>query len=241
MEDKKVIMTLYGANCCGTGYNTSYPNKHEITCLEDFTNAVKKDFVCVEYKGNHRKADNFISSDCIAMDCDNDSDNPSDWKTPDDVAKAFPDIPFFIQFSRNNMKQKVDKAPRPRFHVVFPIEKVTDPNNYSLMKQQIMTVFPFFDSQAMDNARLMFGTEEPKCDFIPGSRHLEDMIRNIIPCSQKDNGKEKNTVESTQATKEAIAEGERNSTMFNYALKVLTRLGDTSKAIISFFKLINAF
>ncbi len=135
MEEKTTLFTLYGASCRGNAKNSIYPNKYEIHNLEEFLEVADRDFVCDEYKDNRRSSENFIGADCICMDCDNShSDNQKDWKTPDDVKEAFPDVPFIVHYSRNHMKEKNGKAARPKFHVIFPIEYVTGSDAYSHMK-----------------------------------------------------------------------------------------------------------
>lgn len=54
------------------------------------------------------------------MDVDNDhSDNPEDWITLEDVKRAFPNVAFFVHYSRNHMKDKGEgdkfKSTRPDF------------------------------------------------------------------------------------------------------------------------------
>lgn len=79
---------------------------------------------------------NFQYADCIPMDCDNDhSDNPADWKSPEDVRKAFPGVAFAVSFSRNHMKEKCDKAARPKFHCYFPIGRISSAEQYVAMKK----------------------------------------------------------------------------------------------------------
>lgn len=92
-----------------------------VTDKETLVATVKLDHVMAEYKGNYRKGDNFIQSDVIPLDCDNDhSDNPDDWVAPFEVAMQFPDVTFAVSYSRNNMKDKGGKSARPRFHGYFP-------------------------------------------------------------------------------------------------------------------------
>ncbi len=70
------------------------------------------------------------------MDCDNeDNDSAENWITPFDVSAAFPGVAFAAVYSRNNMKQKSDKSPRPRFHVYFPVPEIKDAAEYSGLKQ----------------------------------------------------------------------------------------------------------
>lgn len=60
-------------------FNTSYENKFEINDEASLIEAVSHDYVCARYKDNKRSNANFICSDCITMDVDNDhSDNPDD-------------------------------------------------------------------------------------------------------------------------------------------------------------------
>lgn len=84
------MINLYCANVIGIKWNCLYPNHVEVTDEKTLLSAVIRDYVCAEYKGNYRSKDNFISSDCLPVDCDNDhSENPAEWITPDDVAQAF--------------------------------------------------------------------------------------------------------------------------------------------------------
>ena len=115
-------MTLYVSNVTGDAKNTLYPNKVIVNSKDDLLEAVKKDHVCAEYVGNRRSIKNFISSDTIVMDCDNDdSDDPEDWITPEALAEEFEDVPYAVTFSRHHMIPKDGKAARPKFHVYFMI------------------------------------------------------------------------------------------------------------------------
>ena len=65
-------ITLYTANCRENQYNTRYPVRREIATLDDLKAAVEYDQVFAEYLGNHRSITDFIRSDCLPFDCDND-------------------------------------------------------------------------------------------------------------------------------------------------------------------------
>lgn len=126
-----IDFTLYTANCCGDSSNCIYPNKTHITDSASFVAAIKQDHVCAAYKNNYRSNDNFLETDVLPMDCDNDhSDDPKDWIYPLDVVMAFPDVSLLVSYSRNNMKVKNGKAARPKFHVYFPIPTMTDGKAY---------------------------------------------------------------------------------------------------------------
>ena len=133
-----IDFTLYTANCCGDSSNCVYPNKAHITDSVSFVAAIKQDHVCAAYKNNYRSNDNFLETDVLPMDCDNDhSDDPKDWVYPLDVVMAFPDVSLLVSYSRNNMKVKNGKAARPKFHVYFPIPTMTDGKTYAELKKRI--------------------------------------------------------------------------------------------------------
>ena len=77
------MFTIYHADCIGQAGNCLYPHAVEITDKASLAQAVNKDYVCAEYKGSYRNNDNFIGSNCLPVDCDNDhSEDPEDWKYP---------------------------------------------------------------------------------------------------------------------------------------------------------------
>lgn len=125
-------LKLYFADCAGAPSNCSYPHEAVVTDAIILRQVVRRDYVCVAYKKGYRANSNFLTTTCLGMDCDNDhSENPEDWVTPEDVRRTFPDVTFAVHFSRNSMKEKRGKAPRPKFHVLFLIEEMTDPAEYS--------------------------------------------------------------------------------------------------------------
>lgn len=120
-------ITLYTAGCISNPKNCIYPDEVTVTSLDDFRKAVSHDHVFAKYKDNYRNINNFVKSNCIAMECDNDhSDNAVDWVTPKDVASTFADVPFYVSYSKNHNKDKGSRSARPRFHVVFPVKTITD-------------------------------------------------------------------------------------------------------------------
>ena len=139
--------------------------------------AMQRDHVCANYKGSKRSAVGFEWSDCIPMDCDNDhSDDPAAWRQPEDVVAAFPNVTFAVCYSRNHMKEKNGKAARPKFHVYFPIQRVSDKDVYMTMKRQVQQQFPYFDKNALDAARFYFGTEEAEAYFYAGDKTVDELL-----------------------------------------------------------------
>lgn len=214
--------TLYRSNCLEVPENCTYPHKVEVTGKDSLIEAVKHDYVCAEYQGNYRSNDNFIGSDCLPVDCDNDhSDDPDEWVYPSDVATVFPGVAFAVHYSRNHMKAKGGKAARPKFHVFFALDQVTEPGQYSEMKKLVNTIFPYFDTKALDAARFFFGTKEPEVEIFDGPMTLTTFLADDDFDANMDSGSYGDIV---------IPEGSRNATLSHYAGRILKRLGNTDEA-----------
>lgn len=222
------MFTIYSADVTGNPGNCSYPHKHVILDEASLKSAISHDYVCAEYRNSYRNGENFIGSDCLPVDCDNDhSENPADWMTPDDVMQAFPGVTFAIHFSRFHNREKNGKAARPKFHVLFPIEHCTDAALYSDMKKLVNSIFPYFDTQVLDAARFFFGTATAEVALYPGRMNLteflnEDLFDEYLPQGDFDHS--------------VIPEGSRNATMSRFAGRVIKKYGDTEKAYQTFLE-----
>ena len=222
------MFTIYSADVTGNPGNCSYPHKHVILDEASLKSAISHDYVCAEYRNSYRNGENFIGSDCLPVDCDNDhSENPADWMTPDDVMQAFPGVTFAIHFSRFHNREKNGKAARPKFHVLFPIEHCTDAALYSDMKKLVNSIFPYFDTQVLDAARFFFGTATAEVALYPGRMNLteflnEDLFDESLPQGDFDHS--------------VIPEGSRNATMSRFAGRVIKKYGDTEKAYQTFLE-----
>ena len=212
-------ITVYAANCRGNPTNCLYPRRIEITDEASAAEAFSRDIVCAEYRNNYRSNDSFLVSNALPMDCDNDhSNDPALWITAEDIESFFPDVTYFIHYSRHHMKPKGDLSPRPRFHIVFLIDPTSDPDAYVRLKQRVAEIFPFFDPGAMDAARFLIGTENPEVIFHPGTITLNTFLEEC---------------ESEQAFAQletTIPEGSRNSTMSRIGARIIKRYGDTPEA-----------
>lgn len=219
-----INFTVYSADCVGNSGNCLYPNKNIVTDKESFIAATKMDHVTAKYKGNYRSKDNFESSDCIPLDCDNDhSENPEDWLTPFDIALSIPGVVFAASYSRHHNLPKGDKSARPRFHVFFPIPKVTDGEEYAAMKRKIADAFPYYDTNALDSARFLYGNDSDEVEFYEGDKTILDYL-------------EEDDFADFDASIEQVPEGQRNSTMSHIAGKIIKRYGNTEEAYQIFLK-----
>ena len=210
------------ATCIGNSSNCMYPNSVMVSDRDSFIQAISFDHVAGTFKGNYRSKDNFISSDCIPMDCDNDhSDDEKDWVTPFDVALAFPRVCFFASYSRNHMKVKGNKPARPRFHIYFPIEEIKDAGEYSSYKEQLYKEFSYFDDNALDAARFIYGITDPEVELYDGEF-------SIIEFLQED--------EFAKLDENLIESGSRNNTMSHIAGKLIKRFGASDEAYEKFLE-----
>lgn len=214
--------TLYHSDSRETPANCTYMHKVEVTDKDTLLRAVAHDYVCAEYKDGYRSNDNFLGSDCLPVDCDNDhSDDPEAWVYPSDVANAFPGVAFAVHYSRNHMKMKAGKAARPKFHVFFSIARVTDAGQYSELKKLVNKIFPYFDTKALDAARFFFGTQKPQVEIFDGPMTLSTFFADDDFDADLDSGSYGDIV---------IPEGSRNATLSHYAGRILKRFGNTEEA-----------
>lgn len=219
-------IAVYAADGRGNAANCLYPHRIEITDDASAAEAFSRDIVCAEYRNSYRSVDNFLFSNALPMDCDNDhTEEPKMWITPEDIREIFRDVPYIIHYSRHHMTPKGKFSARPRFHVVFLIDPETDPEAYARLKQRLLALFPFFDPQALDSARFLFGTEDPQVEYHPGTITLNvflDEYEGEVAFSEMENT--------------TIKEGSRNNTMCRIGARIIKRYGDTADAMELFFR-----
>ena len=204
--------TVFTASCTGREANCRYPQKREIQTAQELKEAAQFDHVCAAYKNNYRSRDNFLWSDVVVMDCDNDhTENPQEWVTGEELLARLPGVAVAIVPSRNNGKAKDGRTARPRFHAYFPIPKLEDEKTYSLLKQEIRERFPFFDEAALDSARFLYGTPTESVLWQEG----EETILTIFQTTRQEG---------------SIPQGQRNNTMSRFAGRIVKRYGDSERA-----------
>lgn len=204
--------TVFTASCTGREANCRYPQKREIQTAQNLKEAAAFDHVCAAYQDSYRSRDNFLWSDVVVMDCDNDhTENPQEWVTGEKLLARLPGVAVAIVPSRNNGKAKDGRTARPRFHAYFPIPKLEDEKAYSLLKQEIRERFPFFDEAALDSARFLYGTPTESVLWQEG----EETILTIFQTTRQEG---------------SIPQGQRNNTMSRFAGRIVKRYGDSERA-----------
>lgn len=222
-EPHTLTLTVYCADQCGNPKNCLYPHSGTSNDPDELKRLFRNDHTLIRFKNNYRCIDNFAEAVVAVLDNDNDhSDNPQDWVAIEDIPMLFPDIPCVVSTSRNHMRQKGARSPRPRYHVAFPIAPITKPEVYTALMQRVQAMFPFFDGKALDAGRFFFGNPETEVFSFPGRITLTQFIEEQ---------------EAERAFAEfgvTIREGSRNSTLSHGAGKLLKRWGDTPEAYKAF-------
>ncbi len=212
-----MVAVIYAADVVDCPANCSYQKEIAVKDIDSAKEAFSHDYVCAKYLDNRRSIKNFMSSTLLPFDIDNDgTDDETKWITPKDVSLFFDGVPFIVHYSRNHMKEKGGKKPRPKFHVIFPIKEITDHKEYEGYKQKVYQLFPYVDGNALDSARYFNGTQNPQVEFYEGTRTIDEFLDGM--------GKPNEALSD-----DSIPQGKRNATMLQTAVRFLKRDGNTKE------------
>lgn len=221
------MITLYNSNVRGNEKNCLYPNKHEIKDIETLKEVVAYDHVCANFKNNYRNKDNFLECDCDVFDCDNDhSDDPNKWIYPTDYKYLLEGATHIVVSSRNNHKEKGGKSARPRHHVYLPHKIFKSAEECELFKKQVYDRYNFFDSNALDCSRFIFGNVTDEILWFKGDKTIDEVLGEVDEFSLLE----------IQEHQEKIEEGNRNSTMSHLAGKIVKRFGISDESYTMFLE-----
>lgn len=175
-----MILNFNYASCLGNNKNTLYPHEAHVTNIDELKKVVERDYVLYKFKNNRRSINNFLYADYLAFDLDNDhSDEAKDWITTNDIKQAFPDVSFVAITSRHHNLVKGKRSARPRFHVIFEVDRINDAKVLVDMIHKVNDIFPFFDIAAMDAGRFFYGSMNSKFVWFNGKRTLSDYLKEI--------------------------------------------------------------
>ena len=221
-------LTIYTADCTGDAANCLYPHRVEASNAAELAQAVSRDHVAALYLNNYRGNDNFIEATVIEMDCDNDhTEDPAEWVTPEKLAEDpdLMDVEFATTPSRHNMLPKGDKSERPRFHLHATIERCESAEKIKAIKTALQKKYPFFDDNALDAGRFMYGASitEDEVFWHEGFLTVDEILTDLDYAPEEDDA-------ASPSSGGAILEGARNNTMSHFAGRVLKKYGVCDKA-----------
>lgn len=238
--------------------NVYYPHHRVISNADMLRKAVHYDHVGADFKDGCRSLKNFRWSDVSILDCDNDhSEDPSQWVTPDACYYLFPDVFFALVPSRHDGKEKGGKPARPRFHVYFPHRRFNIPEEETELKKKIQERYPFFDRNAVDGARFIYGCNVGYVIWHPGAMTIDEYLEKyhnpilaameapeaplLLPAAEPPAAMappvpfgaipSQDVVQEKKISKvNIIPEGTRNSTLSKRAAQLVKRYGVTETA-----------
>ncbi|UUM57978.1 phage/plasmid primase, P4 family [Streptococcus suis] len=219
--------TLSHSGQTGVQTTTVYPNQVIITDEISLQTVVQFDHVAGLFLNNTRSNTNFIQSDVLVMDIDNDhSENPYEWITVERLKEIFADYNFALVTSRSHLKAKGGKAPRPKFHIYFQIEEVADKDIYVAMKEELCNQYKFFDDNAKDAARFFFGNPNAQVIWHDSWLTIDEDLFQVVSIEDEEDF----DADFYTPPRGPIQQGSRNSTMSVFAARILKRLGVTQEA-----------
>lgn len=164
-------LPIWVARCCGNRTNCVYPDSYTVTDVDTLKKLVSKDHTFICFRNNYRSEENFKHTDTLVVDCDNThSDDPKDWVTKDDIIEEFTDVAMLLYTSRNHMKPKDGRAPRPKYHIIFFVDRITDPETYKRLVKQVQEVYPYFDTKAAGCGKVLL-RQSPSRDLCAARNH----------------------------------------------------------------------
>ncbi len=168
---------LFCSDKCGDYMNKYYPTHKRINNTSELKAAVAFDHVAAAYTGNARKNENYIKSDCIMFDIDNtETDRADDWITLDKLRADFQDVEYYVVTSRNHMREKDGKAPRPKYHVYFPIDIITDSGEYTALKKRTKDLHILINTPRTRRVSFL-ATKTPRCCILTVIFYWRDLLK----------------------------------------------------------------
>ena len=158
---------------------------------------------------------------------DNDhSEDPAEWLTPEKLAEDpdLGDVEFATTPSRHNMLPKGKLSARPRFHFHAAITPCQSAAKVAAIKRALYRKYPFFDGNALDAGRFMFGSvvSEDEVFWHEGFLTVDEIVTDLDYAPEDD--------DTAPASGGSIMEGARNNTMSHFAGRVLKKYGVCDKA-----------
>jgi hypothetical protein len=152
--------------------NTYYGYIPNILSLEDFKKAVIYDHVGCLLKGSYRNNNNWLKSNCLMADCDDNA------LPIEEFIEKYKKYEFYLATSKSHNKEKHGTI-GPRYHCYFPITLTDDSQYYQNLIYKLHTFLEKkADKQAKDISRLFYGNPQAEVYYNQGIS-IENDIKDI--------------------------------------------------------------
>jgi putative DNA primase/helicase len=155
----------------------TFNNIVEVDSVEELEEIAQYDIVFGKLNGTRNKS-NWIESDVLYADIDNENNDPNTWMTIEQFIERYKKYEFYITTSKSHMKIKDGKDARPKFHVYFPIHKtITDKNGYERLLNKLTIFIKEADKSIKNCDRLFYGNKNTETYYNSGENILKDLIK----------------------------------------------------------------
>lgn len=197
-------MKIYLSNKLLDQYETSFPFCHEIKSARELQEiAARSDYCMAEFmdgytqngcfKKNHRARIDFLKSDVLYGDIDNDGCSLTNQFSIQDFENKFASYEYYITTSKSHHKQKGDKPPLDRYHVLFPLE--SEVANRELHKEYLRILHKklfglnTIDKNCIDVARMFYGNPNNETYYHFG-KSIQSEIKRYYEIENRDKPEE---------------------------------------------------
>ena len=195
-----------------TGFTNSISGEEisysQINSIAMFSDAVRLDVAGAEFKNNYRGKQNFLRSDVLVFDVDNDGhdqdqwNDEGNWLTIEDFKLKFTDYEWMIATSLNHQKEKNGRMPRDKFHAFMALGSfVEDIGEYGkLLDLMQFVVSKDFHLNRIDSAvggySQIYGNQETQVFYNAGEPilHLLDSVRDDFEQQSRDKSQDRNII-----------------------------------------------
>lgn len=131
----------------------------EVQSIDELASVMlKNNYSQSVFKNNYRNLENFLSTELIGIDVDN--EGPNDNYTIEQAFEFFKDYKHIIAPSKSHRKDKHGKI-ADRFRIILFLEKeITNPKDFTATWSEIKSVYPAADDACKDASRFYYPSSE---------------------------------------------------------------------------------
>ena len=190
----------------------------EVQSIDELASVIlKTNYSQSVYKNNYRNLENFLSSELIGIDVDN--EGPNDNNTIEQAFEFFKDYKHIIAPSKSHRIEKHGKI-ADRFRIILFLEKeITSPKDFTSTWSSIKSVYPAADDACKDASRFFYPSSEiysknPNGKLWPVTEYNPDIKESLLDSMF---GKGQLSKETMHFLLNGAPAGKRNPALFKAA------------------------